>query len=238
MLKYEKVVKDIERSIEDGTLKPYEQLPTVIELCEIYNVSRSTINQVMKELSERGLVSRRKGSGVYVKNVINDADTYWRTYNQIVNSRDEESSSSEPKSTQVNEYTISRPDKQIAKLLDMDEKEFAYFVCRIKKSGQTPTCIEYFYLPVDVVPSFRFADAEGSIEEFIEKRCGLKIESFHTTIRAVEPTAEERANLLISYGVPLLEMERVGYLSDGKPFGYLISRYPGFMYEYRTVDTQ
>ena len=238
MLKYEMVVEDIEKSIEDGTLKPYDRLPTVIELCEMYNVSRSTINQVMDELSDRGLVARRKGSGVYVKNVINDADTYWRTYNQIVNSNDDGTNEEGPKSTEVVEYTISRPDKQIAKLIGMDDKEFAYFVCRVHKSGQTPTSIEYIYLPVDVVPNFRFNDAEGSIEDFIEKTCGLKIESFHKTIRAVEPSAEERAHLRISYGVPLLELERVGFLSDGRPFGYIITRYPGFMFEYRTVYTR
>lgn len=237
MLKYEKVVEDIEKSIENGTLKPYDRLPTVVELCEMYGVSRTTINQVMDELSDRGLVARRKGSGVYVKNIINDADTYWRTYNQIVNSKDDGSHDHEPTATQVEEYTISRPSPQIAKLLDLSENSFAYFVCRIHKAGQTPTDIEYIYLPVDVVPNFRFDDAGASIEEFIERRCGFKIESFHKTIRAVEPTAEERAHLRISYGVPLLEMERLGFLSDGRPFGYIVTRYPGFMFEYRTVDT-
>ena len=239
MLKYEMVVEDIKKSIEDGTLKPYEQLPTVVELCEKYNVSRSTMNQAMNELSSLGLVARRKGSGVYVKNVATDADTYWCTYRDVADSIVSNDDPDEPISTEVEEYTISRPEnKQIARALDLGDRDFTYYVCRVHKRGATPIDIEYLYLSAEVVSALGFKDATGSVEEFIEDKCGLTIESFHKTIRAVEPTAEERGLLRISYGVPLLEVERVGYLSDGRPFGFLITHYPGFMYEYRTVDTR
>ena len=32
MLKYQSIAADLQRSIEDGTLKPNEKLPTVVEL--------------------------------------------------------------------------------------------------------------------------------------------------------------------------------------------------------------
>ena len=48
MYKYEEIVKDIEGQIANGTLKPYEKLPTVTELCDTYKVSKSTITQVLQ----------------------------------------------------------------------------------------------------------------------------------------------------------------------------------------------
>lgn len=60
-------------SIQDGTFKPADKLPTAVELCDVYNVSRSTINQAMDELSSHCLIARRKGSGVYVKELLIDS---------------------------------------------------------------------------------------------------------------------------------------------------------------------
>ena len=69
MAKYKDIVKDIEGCIRRGDLQPYDQLPTVVEMTKAYHVSRTTIEQVMDELEKRGLVSRKRGSGVYVKKV-------------------------------------------------------------------------------------------------------------------------------------------------------------------------
>ena len=38
--KYEAIAADIRRSIEDGALKPGDKLPTVVEFCELYSVSK------------------------------------------------------------------------------------------------------------------------------------------------------------------------------------------------------
>lgn len=98
------------------------------------------------------------------------------------------------------------------------------------------TGVQYIYLPVTIASTFRYEDASELITEYISKKLKLKIESFHRTIRAVEPTNEERADLHLSYEVPLLELESVGYLTDGRPFCLIVSRYPGHLFEYRSVD--
>ena len=68
MLKYEAIARDIQASIEDGSLKPGERLPTVVELCETYAVSKITIKRAIEWLTELGLVTSKRGSGTYVKN--------------------------------------------------------------------------------------------------------------------------------------------------------------------------
>ena len=68
MLKYQSIASDIQRSIEAGALKPNAKLPTVVELCEAYGVSKITIKRAIDLLTDRGLISSRRGSGTYVKN--------------------------------------------------------------------------------------------------------------------------------------------------------------------------
>ena len=65
--KYEVIAADIRRSIEDGTLKPGEKLPTVVEFCDLYGVSKITVRRAIERMTEDGLVTSRRGSGTYVK---------------------------------------------------------------------------------------------------------------------------------------------------------------------------
>ena len=45
--KYEAIAADIRRSIEDGTLKPGDKLPTVVEFCESNELSSKSPRKVL-----------------------------------------------------------------------------------------------------------------------------------------------------------------------------------------------
>jgi DNA-binding LacI/PurR family transcriptional regulator len=63
---YRQVVNHIKSDMDRGALTPGRQLPPEPELAEIYGVSRITIRKVLTQLSNEGLVSRRKGKGTFV----------------------------------------------------------------------------------------------------------------------------------------------------------------------------
>lgn len=102
------------------------------------------------------------------------------------------------------------------------------------KSG--PFAVEYVYIPIDLAAGFKYEDATGSIIKFASDKLGLKVSSIHKSVRAAMPTTEERARLQISFGQPLLEMERVAFLADGRPYEYALTRYRGDKFEYRAID--
>lgn len=237
--KYEEIAEDIESAINDGLLKAYDQLPTVKELCETYNVSKSTITQVMNELSKRGLIARRRGSGMYVKSIASEADEYWQTYNQVINeSRTANRAESDASyKIDVYDFTVVQPEATVSRALDLDRKAFAYYVTRGRKKDNETFLLEYIYVPLELAAGFKFEYASGPIHKFIEHNLGLKIGSIHKSVRAVMPTTEERARLQIAYGTPLLEIEQIGFLADGRPFEYILSHYRGDKYEFRTIDS-
>ncbi|MEK8109662.1 GntR family transcriptional regulator [Micromonospora zamorensis] len=57
---------DIEQKIRSGEYSPGQQLPSVSEIGELYNVARSTAYRAVKELHERNLIYGQQGQGVFV----------------------------------------------------------------------------------------------------------------------------------------------------------------------------
>lgn len=64
--RYAQVARDLSEGIEAGRFPVGSLLPTELELCEHYAASRHTVRSAIKELQERGLVSRRKKFGTRV----------------------------------------------------------------------------------------------------------------------------------------------------------------------------
>ncbi|MCH3968129.1 MAG: GntR family transcriptional regulator [Atopobiaceae bacterium] len=239
MLKYESVVNDLKLKIEDGTFAANSQLPTVTQLCERYDVSKITIKKAMDELEQAGLISRRRGSGSFVKNVTHGTAeaARWEMSSQMQGFTGEHGSLGETVETKVYDFSVVCPPEDVARALGMDEDTFAYHVCRTRAAEGVIHCIEYTYMPIDVIPDLRRKNVETSIYTYIEKDLGLKISSAHRIVRASLPTPQEQERLEVGPIEPLLEVEQVGFLDDGVPFEWSISKH-SHAYEFRSISTK
>jgi len=77
----QEIEKNIERAILQKKYLPGEKLPTELELCEIFGVSRTALREALQMLSSKGYIQVRKGSGIYVEdyspaNVIKPMQSY------------------------------------------------------------------------------------------------------------------------------------------------------------------
>ena len=235
MAKYKAIVKDIEECIRRGDLQPYDQLPTVVEMTKAYHVSRTTIEQVMDELEKRGLVSRKRGSGVYVKKVA--TQSFDKPLNTISLTKDIDVEMPEHPQCAVHEFTVVKPDEHVRHELGLHEFSFTFYIERSHLHNGQPLDIQYLYYPVEIFRDIRLTSAESSIRAWIEENYEITPDSFHKTLRDVTATERECEILEIPAGSPLLEVEQVGYLDDGRPFENLVARFPGDCSEYQTVDS-
>jgi len=64
---YSKIFDDLKAKIVSGEYAAEQQLPTEIELAEMYGVSRITSKRALIELEREGLIYRKRGSGSFVK---------------------------------------------------------------------------------------------------------------------------------------------------------------------------
>lgn len=239
MQKYQAIVMDIRQKITSGEYSQGDRLPTTSELCEEYGVSKITVKRAMDDLVTMGLVARRRGSGTYVKG-IEGTNTLTGVGNRSHQMRglvaDGEIASLQVESD-VHDFTVVKPPTDVARLLNMEPDEFAYFVCRTRYMGGEPYSVEHTYMPIKVIPDLREKHARGSIYRYIENDLGLKIASAHRVVCAVHPSADVARWLQVELQTPVISVRQVGYLDDGTPFEVSVAEHaPG--YEFFSVSTK
>lgn len=65
--KYRQVFENLSREILSGKYQPGQKFPSEAALVQQFRTSRITIGRALRELTQRGLVERKAGSGTYVR---------------------------------------------------------------------------------------------------------------------------------------------------------------------------
>ncbi|MFX0556191.1 FadR/GntR family transcriptional regulator [Maribacter sp. CXY002] len=60
---------ELTQAIRTGKYLPGNKIPTENELCQIFNVSRTSVREAVKKMSAKGIVDVKRGSGVYVQEI-------------------------------------------------------------------------------------------------------------------------------------------------------------------------
>ncbi|GAA5193732.1 pyruvate dehydrogenase complex transcriptional repressor PdhR [Ferrimonas gelatinilytica] len=61
------IVKELEKMVLEGSLKPGQKLPPERELAVQFEVSRPSLREAIQKLEAKGVLTRRQGGGTYVK---------------------------------------------------------------------------------------------------------------------------------------------------------------------------
>lgn len=233
MLKYEKIAFDIKEDILSEKYKPNEQLPFEKELCEKYNVSKMTVKKALDLLVNDGLIIKRRGSGTFVKDITE------KEIQRIIEKKQfsglTTTSIGHKVTSKVLEFKIINATKEIADILKIEEDEFIYFVHRVRYVDDKAVVIEKTYIPLNLIPGMKLADVKKSIYGYIKDKLGLNIQSAHSTVRAMKSDELDRKYLNLEKDEPILEVERVEYLDNGKVFEYSFSRHRYDKFEFKSI---
>lgn len=233
MLKYEKIAFDIKEEILSEKYKPNEQLPFEKELCEKYNVSKMTVKKALDLLVNDGLIIKRRGSGTFVKDITE------KEIQRIIEKKQfsglTTTSIGHKVTSKVLEFKIINATKEIADILKIEEDEFIYFVHRVRYVDDKAVVIEKTYIPLNLIPGMKLADVKKSIYGYIKDKLGLNIQSAHSTVRAMKSDELDRKYLNLEKDEPILEVERVAYLDNGKVFEYSFSRHRYDKFEFKSI---
>lgn len=233
MLKYEKIAFDIKEDILSEKYKPNEQLPFEKELCEKYNVSKMTVKKALDLLVNDGLIIKRRGCGTFVKDITE------KEIQRIIEKKQfsglTTTSIGHKVTSKVLEFKIINATKEIADILKIEEDEFIYFVHRVRYVDDKAVVIEKTYIPLNLIPGMKLADVKKSIYGYIKDKLGLNIQSAHSTVRAMKSDELDRKYLNLEKDEPILEVERVAYLDNGKVFEYSFSRHRYDKFEFKSI---
>jgi GntR family transcriptional regulator, transcriptional repressor for pyruvate dehydrogenase complex len=79
---YEKIVQQIEESIDSGQLKLGDRLPAERELAQQFGVSRTAVREAVKTLREKGLVEAYPGRGTFITN--GSSHSIWHSLDRMI----------------------------------------------------------------------------------------------------------------------------------------------------------
>lgn len=221
---YSQITENLRKRIELGELKPGDQLPGEPELCRSYQVSRTVIRQALQELTYEGLIVRRKGKGTFVAQPkisegfiqsINGLYSDMRERGQVLTSK-------------VLVQTLRPASVTVAGALNIPFNTPVIEIQRLRYIQNDPLVLVIGFFPVDLCSSLLQADLRfQSLYEFLEKNANLVIDHTHSMIEATSARFEEAELLQVEVGSPLLKLQAVSYLADGRPVEYYTAMHRG-----------
>jgi GntR family transcriptional regulator len=214
---YIQVINSLTEYIDTNRLPPGYQLPGEADLCETYDVSRTVIRQALQELEHKGLIYKEKGRGTFVsKPKLREGLFQELTgfYQDMV------AKGHRPVSEVLKQEKIPATPK-IADFLNLEPGSPLVQIDRLRFINQEPIVFVSSYLPFEICPDLLNVDLSNqSLYAYLENEHNLVIASGKRFLEAVVANQLEAELLQIAVGAPLLQLNSVGYLQDGKPIEY------------------
>ncbi len=234
MIKYQEIAGDIRKNILAGKYLSGEQLPLEKEMCKQYDVSRITIKKAVDELVKLGFIIKRRGSGTFVKSIDDEEAKDLSMARQFTGFT--ETNKGKEIRTEIVKFDVVHPDNEIAAKLQIATDDFVYDIIRVRFADEIPIVIEYTKMPINLIPGIKHDVLLKSIYFYIQCQLKLKIQSAHRSIRAILPNELEQQHLKIAGTFPLLEVEQIAFLDDGRAFEYSISHHRSDQIVFKTVS--
>ncbi|MEZ4519552.1 MAG: GntR family transcriptional regulator [Chloroflexota bacterium] len=214
---YAQVRDALRDGIEQGGLKPGEQLPGEPELCRMFDVSRTVIRQALRDIELEGIIFRQKGRGTFV------AEPKLREglFQELTGFYEDMTNKGYAPISQVLTQEVVSASRKVASYLKLRPGTPVIQIDRLRFVDDEPIVLVTTYLPEVRCPGLATADlSHQSLYGYLSREYGLAIERGHRYLEAV-PAGEHEAKLLqVKKGAPLILLDSVSYLADGSPIEY------------------
>ncbi|MER2227885.1 MAG: GntR family transcriptional regulator [Carnobacterium sp.] len=237
MAKYKNVADELRKQIKQGNYPKGGQLPNQNELAEKFDTSRVTVKKALDLLSIEGLVFSVQGSGTYVKkNIAQTSDTGIKIGQNI--GLTHQIGEQTELVNKVLAFNVRFPSAEECEQLMIQSESPVYEIKRLRVINNRPYSIEYSLLPVKLVPNITPAILEHSVYDYIRQDVGLVFGGNQQFIKAAPPNEEDRQYLNCKDNEPVLEVTKVMFLENGRPFEYSKVRHRYDMVEMCFNNTQ
>jgi GntR family transcriptional regulator len=209
---YEQVKRDLKSKISNGYYQNGDQLPTNMQLCEMYHVSRITINRALMELEADGCIERVQGKGCFVrlKEINQNISNFYSFTEELIKM------GYVPSSIFVS-LKLEKPSEEIAKALDLGAEDKVYVITRLRLADEMIVAYDRSAIPVKFFPNFnKRMLTGGSLYKALEDNYGIKPNHSEETVEAIGINQEDAEKMRLKVGSPVLLIKRVSYYNEKK----------------------
>ena len=225
--KYQKVDNIIRQGLINNTWKPGEMLPSEIQLATELNVSQGTVRKALNDMVAEHLLFRQQGVGTFVSEHTERRSLF--LYFSIVGN-DGARILPESNILLCEEKLPSPLEKSKLELIDGD---MIVRFQRIRYFNNISTIIETICLPLEHFPGFGSEmEPPNNLFRFYQSTYGITVAKAEEYLKATIASAEEATILNIDEGTPMLEIDRIAKMLDGRPVEWRISHCDTSNYRY------
>lgn len=227
---YRQIADELREQISRGDLKPGDALPTESALQTTFQVSRVTVRQALKLLTELGIIESIQGSGSYVKEERVNYDIYQLTsfYEKLADRHVDTHS-------EVKIFEVIPAGDMLAERLQLATTDKIWHVKRVRFIKQKAVALEETWMPLALFPDLTWEVMENSKYHFIEQIKKMVIDRSEQELIPVIPDNETVSMLGIAAGKPVLEKVSRGFLQDGRIFEYSRNTFKSDDYKFTLV---
>jgi GntR family transcriptional regulator len=196
-------------------------LPTEEQLCSIYQISRPTARQAIRDLEVSGNVVRIKGKGTFV------ADPKVRqTISAVQDFEDIMAEAGRKVGIKLLEIKRSVCEERGCRALDLSPRTDIYILRRLLSVDNVPMAMSLTYLPFDRFPELEKKNIETlSLNRLIRDEYGYEIKKAAKTLEAKIVSDFEAELFGVKKGSPVQYVETTSYLQGDLPIEFTMERF-------------
>ncbi len=215
--KYYRVKEALLDRIVDGSLSPGALIPSEPELCREFGVSRITVRKAIGDLVHEGKLRTEQGKGTFVVKPKLQERFVQRAFGIY---QDMERRGLVVSTTVLRQEVIPAP-PEVAVRLHLPAGKRVLLLERVRSVEGEKLLLSATYIPEDLCPGLRDDDlSSGSLYQLLREKYGLRIAWGERSLEAVAADQREARLLDLALASPLLLLDTVAYLPDGRPFEY------------------
>ncbi len=219
----DKLIYDIENNMKEN-----DKLPSEREICEIYNVSRTTVRQAISELETEGYIYKEQGKGTFVAGKKFDQQLVG-----FYSFTEEMKKLGKKPTSKVLRFEIVASSNEIAKKMKLQNKQLVYKFTRLRLADGEPMMIETTYVPYDAFPGITKDDLNKiALYEILRDRFNERIEYAEEVFLPVLTNEDEAKKINVAVGSPSLKITRYTYNKNNRIIEYTVSIARGDKFKY------
>lgn len=228
---YEQIRDTLLEDIHTGALKPGERIPSERDLAERFGVSRLTANKAVKELERAGFVYTQTGKGTFIRSAMVQQLEHLTGFSEDMRARGQSAAS-----RVLSAGVIAAPEA-VAHKLNLPPGARVIALQRVRMADNAPMALEMTHVIASLCPDIldQHDFSRESLYQVLRRDYGVTLQHAEQTIEARPATREEAGLLGVSSGAAILQMTRVAFTENNRPFEYVQSAYRGDRYKFHVV---